>query len=145
MKELPVPLPPGTSFEELEALLPLDRQDGLDYTNLARHRLFRKWASADPAAAANYVLANPDRISPKVMGTVVEVVVRDQPAVGVDWVQNLPQGPYFDAAARVAVVHIADGNPKAAQELAALITDPAIQKESVDIIEAKQRRRERVR
>ena len=145
LKGFPVPLPTGTSFEELEGLLPLDRQDTLDYANRARHGLFRKWAAADPTAAANYVLANPDRISPKIMGTVVEVVVRDHPAAGVDWIQNLPDGPYFDAAARVAVVHIADAAPKTAGELAALITDPAIRKESLDIIEAKLRRRERVR
>ena len=129
-------LPPGSDFAELEKILPPDEPDD----PFPRMTLFEKWGAEDPAAAANYILANPGRVSPSLMTSVALDLLKKNPAVGIEWIQNIPEGPYFDAAAISGVMFTAVSFPDQARELASLITDPEIRKAQLKHIDSEQAR-----
>ena len=129
-------LPSGVEYPRILELLPATRAMDED-TPITRAlpSLLGKWAEADPAAAANFLIANPDRNNEYVMGAVVEVVSKNDPWRGVDWVQSFPEGPVFDTAARTAARWIAWDHPDEARKLAGMIEDPRLRLEALQSIQ----------
>ncbi|MGI8603036.1 MAG: hypothetical protein ACR2OZ_08550 [Verrucomicrobiales bacterium] len=140
-------LPSDANFEKIEQLLPPDPagKDISDPIKNGRHALLRRWASIDPAAAANYVMSVPERMGPDAIGTIAEAVVMNDPAAGVVWAQKFPQGPYYDAAVSAVIPHVGDGYPAQCRELAAMISDPAVRERSLQICAEKEERGKRSR
>jgi RNA polymerase sigma factor (sigma-70 family) len=126
-------LPVGIDFAKLEQQLPTDwpneeadRASGEeDAMTAIRGKLFWSWAKIAPVAAANHVLANPDRLAPGLMEDIVggyssyrhdnDIIV---------WVSTFAEGPYFDSAASSAAIY-ARGQP-GIEELIAKIKDPKL-------------------
>ena len=71
------------------------------------------------------------------MSEIAESLALRSPSVGLEWVQKLPDGPYFDAAATGFIPHIADGYPSEARELAEMITNEALRAQSLLLIQRK--------
>ena len=129
-------LPPHTNLAEMEKLLPASK-DGLDYIIDGRSALLRRWASEDSEAAGNYVMSHAERFQAASMSEIAESLALRSPSVGLEWVQKLPDGPYFDAAATGFIPHIADGYPSEARELAEMITNEALRAQSLLLIQRK--------
>jgi len=129
-------LPPDVDFAKFEEQLPADGTLGKSdrpfveieaYTEI-RQKLFWYWAKIDPAGAANHVLANPDRLAPRLMEEVVGgYSYRDLDGL-IGWVSGFPEGPYFDLAARSAAVY-ARGRP-GIDELIQRIQDPKLRQQA---------------
>jgi hypothetical protein len=115
--------PADADFAAIEQVMPLSgnvRSPSLDY---ARSLLFQQWGKSDPAGAANYVVSNSDRVGSEVMANVVQNFSLEHPAEAIQWIQEFPQGPYFDSAASMVILQIAQDYPDTARELAELIVD----------------------
>lgn len=98
---------------------------------LIRRKLFWHWAEIDPAAAANHVMANPDRLVPRLMEEIVGGYSRFKDSkVIIAWVATFPEGPYFDAAAKSAASS-ARGTPEI-DELIQKIQDPKMREEAME-------------
>ena len=118
-------LPANADFKALESLLPaVDVNKNEDPVNVSRSVLFEKWAAADPAGAANHIIENPSRFNPRLSHPIADVVLRNDPAVGWDWAQEFPDGPYFDTAASIAIDYMREFHPDQAKRLAEMIGDP---------------------
>lgn len=136
----------STNFKELEILLPIEnsvKEDrGIPWVSpleAARKALLRRWALVDPTAAVNYIISNPNRINPDGIVTVVSEVMLKDPLAGFRWIQEFPDGPYFDAAAYASIPYISDSYPEEALKLAKMIEDLRLQSESIKIIESKRK------
>jgi hypothetical protein len=133
LKQQLVILPANSNFEEIDKLLP-PLSESSSAIDSARSELVAKWAEVDPAAAANYVMASPDRMSPDKIGAIANVVLRKDLESGFDWVQTFPEGPYFDAAASAAIPFISSRWPEQSRQLAALIQDPKLRKAAAEYV-----------
>jgi hypothetical protein len=130
-------LPAGIDFAKLEQQLPTDwpneeadRPGGEeDAMTEIRGKLFWHWAEIDPAAAANHVMAHPDRLAPGLMEDIVGGYSYKHHNDITAWVSSFPAGPYFDAAARSAAVY-ARGEPGIG-ELIQKIQDPKMREKAV--------------
>jgi hypothetical protein len=131
-------LPAGIDFAKLEAQLPTDwpkveaGRPGVeeDAMTAIRSKLFWNWAKIDPAAAANHVMAHPDRLAPGLMEDIVGGYSYKHHNDITAWVSTFPAGPYFDAAARSAAVY-ARGEPGIG-ELIQKIQDPKMREEALE-------------
>ena len=124
-------LPMDSNFAELERLLPTKGRNSCDLGLSVEHLLVR-WGEADPAAAANYVAQNPERISPSMMSSVLQCFSEAHPVEALDWVLDFPRGPYFDAAAATVVAQLGDQYPDTAKELLEQIVDPEVRKRATE-------------
>ena len=136
-------LPSDSDFQEIERLFPVESEE-----NRSAHSpiwrgygvIFTRWAREDPAAAANYVMANSERVgADKIIG-IATIVALGDPLVAVDWVQTFPQGPYFDRAVSAVIPYINDGYIKESLELAAMIGDPTLRGQAIQKTKIKQER-----
>lgn len=98
------------------------------FTEIRRY-LLRDWAKVDPAAAANHVISNPDRLAPDLMREIVSGYSYKDCNGIVAWVTTFPEGPYFDSAAGSAAIY-ARGTP-GIDELIRKIQDPKLREEAV--------------
>ena len=133
-------LPDNAPFNQLESMLPAENTEmGKDEAfQHARSELFRKWGQIDPAGASNYVIANPERIGPKAISRIAAQVMLKNALDGFQWVQEFPDGPYFDAAASASIPYMNQEYPKEATELASMISDPKLREESLKMIRLSQ-------
>ena len=141
-------LPTDSDFEEIEKLFPVESEENrTDYSPIwsAYSRVFEKWAEKDPAGAANHVMEHPERTGEDKISIIAEVVAHGDPLVALDWIQNFPDGPYFDAAAAGIISSINDSYPDQALELAALIGDVKLREEAISQTKIKMARAERAR
>lgn len=136
LPEIARKLPPNSDFGEIERLLPAGGRKPDRELSYVREMLLAGWGASDPAAAANYVIANPERIPPEMMSSVLAYFARAHPAQALDWVQDFPPGPYFDAAASMVIIQIGENYPDTAKELAALIADPKSRTEALAEVES---------
>ena len=137
-------LPSDAKFEEIKQSFPVEKgYDELPVSPIheGRDQLFEQWAMSDPAAASNYVMAHPERMGPETITTIAETVMSSDPLVGLEWVQNFPDGPYFDAAAYGAIPHISDNYLNESLKLASQIENQKLRQLSIELLQAKQRRR----
>jgi RNA polymerase sigma factor (sigma-70 family) len=139
-------LPPGVNFENLEKLLPPGNrqaekgswQHSGDPVSGGREKLFEKWAKVDSIAAADYVVANPDRCPPKLIQTISKTLNLNDPAIATKWVEHFPAGPHFDAAADEAVWNLAMDHPDEALRLASRISDPKVKERALQRVDKHQ-------
>ncbi|MBC7979726.1 MAG: hypothetical protein H7Y36_04095 [Armatimonadetes bacterium] len=127
-------LPSDSDFQEIERLFPVEsEEDRTAYSPIwsGYGILFTRWAREDPAAAANYVMANSERVGAEKITVIAATVARGDPLAALDWVQNFPDGAYFDQAAFGVIAYIKDAHLKEALELAALISDPKLREEAI--------------
>ena len=128
-------LPSDSDFQEIERLFPVESEE-----NRSAHSpiwrgygvLFTRWAREDPAAAANYVMANSERVGADKITVIAATVARGDPLAALDWVQNFPDGAYFDQAALGVIGYIKDAHLKEALELASLISDPKLREKAIE-------------
>ena len=118
-----VKLPADTDFAKLEAMLP--PPDG--ETN-GRSEWAHAWGERDPEAAADYVMAHPDRCDPGLLQS-----IRSEPGSPpleeeLAWANRFPAGPYFDAAAYGVADRLLWSNPEEAKKLAERIESPVMRK-----------------
>ena len=83
----------------------------------------------DPEAAADYVMAHPDRCEPDLIGR-----IRTEPGNAtleeeLAWVNRFPAGPYFDSAAYVVAERMLWGHPAEAKGLAERIGSAEIRQD----------------
>ena len=129
-------LPTDIDFAKLESLIPTgpapgDRSPGSDPFNTGRRELFISWAKSDPAAAANHVIAHPDRLGAELMESIVgSYYYKDHSGVAA-WVSQFPPGPYFDAAAHSAAIYTRTSTPDETRELVLRIGDPKIREDAL--------------
>lgn len=131
-------LSPRVDFKKLEEQLPPDGPKdeshgphGIeDAFAEIRRRLFWCWAKVDPAAAANHVLANPDRLAPRLMEEIVGGYSDKDCNAIVAWVAAFPEGPYFDAAATSAACYARD--TPGIEELIRKIQDPKMREKAME-------------
>jgi hypothetical protein len=138
-------LRPDSDFKEIEKLFPVENAvNRTDYSPIwsAYNEVFKKWAAKDPAEAANYVMDNPERTGDDKISIIAEVVARKDPVTALEWVQNFPEGPYFDKAASGIISSLNNSYPNEALDLAALIGDPKLREEAISITKIKQQRAE---
>ena len=106
-----------------------------------RQILFEKWAETDAAAAAaaaNYVLENPERCPPALIGTISHAIGTSDSASALKWVNQFPGGPYFDQAASNAALWMGMPHPDEARQLIARMSDPEMRKDSLRNVEKQQ-------
>lgn len=129
-------IPSETNFAEIEALLPpLNSEMSTSEIEKGRSRLLTKWALADPAAATNFVIGNPERAGPSEIKGIVYAVMEDNPKGGREWVEHFPPGPYLDVAARAVVTQICLSLPEEAQRYAAMIENEELREQSMTEIQ----------
>lgn len=120
-------LPEHSDFVAIERLLNrVDPNNANLPENQARRVMMQKWAQLDPAAAANFVMSDPERYGAHLIHPIADVVLVREPWNGVEWVQTFPDGPYFDVAARIAVDYLREKYPNQAEQLAKLIGNKEI-------------------
>jgi len=123
-------LPPQTDFEEIDSLLPDTTSADPDIAPFSTRAylssgLIAQWSKSDPSSAALHVMEHPDRYPPVTIQTPVMALLTKDLATGIEWIQELPEGPYFDQAASVAIFRLIDeGKPQEAHLLASQIGDP---------------------
>jgi hypothetical protein len=83
------------------------------------------WAQRDVAAAAGWVVANPDRVSSQQASEMAGLLLNHDEAAGADWLAKLPAGEGRDAAVETAAIHWAGQNElELAGQVTASIRDP---------------------
>ncbi|MDB4569981.1 hypothetical protein N9105_02040 [Akkermansiaceae bacterium] len=128
-------LPSETDFAAVDALLPSSQRDG----DTAHHQLaslISAWGKADPGAAANHLVGNPDRSPLEMMRSAVADYAREHTDEAIICVQEFPTGPYFDVAVSAVVDQIGDTRFEEARDLTAGIEDAEIRNDSVRRIDA---------
>jgi hypothetical protein len=136
-------IPADADFERIEKMLPVEQGEDTKNTSpihAGRNELLQRWAEVDPAAAANYVLDNSDRIGPERVGVIVGSVTRADWESGLEWTATFPEGPYRDAASAAVIPYIGDFKPQEALQLAETITDPKLREKSIALVKGKQER-----
>jgi hypothetical protein len=133
-------IPADADFASIEKLLPVEK--GEDTKNdspiyAGRNGLLIRWAEVDPAAAANYVLDNSDRIGPERVGVIVNAVTLADPMSGLEWAGTFPEGPYRDAASAAVIPYVGDFQPEQALKLAEAITNPKLREENIKLVKGK--------
>gem|GEM_PF-6327589 len=129
-------IPEETNFAEIESLLPpLNSKMNSREIEKGRSNLLAKWAQFDPAAAANFVIGNPERADPSEIKGITMAVIRNSWESGLEWVEHFPPGPYLDAAARAAVAQIHRSRPEEAQRYAAMIENEELREQSMTEIQ----------
>jgi RNA polymerase sigma factor (sigma-70 family) len=145
--------PADVDFEALEKLLPIGNRQGgkepwqhlRDPVLRGREQLLVKWAKADPVAASNHVLANPDRCSPKMVNKMTDEMsfgtdsAPDYPTKIRSWVEQFGEGPYYDEAADQAVWKLAMDHPDEALRLASRMSDPKRKKSALQRVDKHQK------
>lgn len=132
-----IKIPENTDFADFESRLPLAGEkpaephdpSWTDPVAEIRKRLLWKWGEIDPAAAANHVMAYPERMEPKLIEPIVGSYSSKNPSGVVAWVATFPEGPYFDAAAAAAAIY-ARPYPEA-RELVLRIGDEKIREKAL--------------
>ena len=129
-------LPADIDFAKLESLIPTGPAPGEwsfgdDPFKAGRQELFRKWAKSDPAAAANHVIAHPERLGPDLIEPIVGAYYYQNPTGIAGWISQFPPGPYFDAAAHSAAIYTRNTTPDETRELVLRITDPTIREDAL--------------
>jgi hypothetical protein len=125
-------LPPQTDFAEIDSLLPHTEPTGPELSSTYAYMssgLVNQWSKSDPSAAAHHIMEHPDRYPvSKIETPVMEILSKDL-ATGIEWIQELPEGPYFDQAASVAITRLMDARkPQEAHLLASQIGDPELRR-----------------
>jgi hypothetical protein len=136
-------IPADADFTRIEKMLPVEKGEDTKNTSpihAGRNELLTRWAEVDPAAAANYVLDNSDRIGPERVGVIVGSVTRADWMSGLEWVGTFPEGPYRDTASAAVIPYIGDFKPEEALKLAEAITDPKLREQSINLVKGKQER-----
>jgi len=129
-------IPEETNLAEIESLLPpLNSEMNSREIEKGRSRLLLKWTQFDPAAAANFVIGNPERADPSEITGITMAVIRNKWESGLEWVEHFPPGPYLDAAARAAIAQIYRSRPEEAQRYAAMIENEALREQSMTEIQ----------
>jgi hypothetical protein len=129
-------IPEETNFAEIESLLPpLNSEMNSREIEKGRSRLLVKWAEFDPAAAANFVIGNPERADPSEIKGITMAVMRNNWESGLEWVEHFPPGPYLDYAARAVVVKTYRSRPEEAQRYAAMIENEELREQSMTEIQ----------
>jgi RNA polymerase sigma factor (sigma-70 family) len=129
-------LPPDIDFAELECLVPTgpapgEWRPGDDPFRIGRRALIDRWAKSDPAAAANHVIAHPDRLGTEMMETIIGAYYYQNPTGIVAWISQFPPGPCFDAAAHSAAIYTRSSTPDQTRELILRISDPKLREDAL--------------
>ncbi len=97
----------NADFGAIEGLLPWDQPPfpGSPWYK-GREALLAKWAEVDAAGAANYIIQHPERLGPEMIKPVTKTVVSVDFESGMEWVQGLPKGEYFDDATSEATLFL---------------------------------------
>ena len=120
-------LPEQSDFAVIEQLLnKVDPNNESLPENQARTVMMHKWAQLDAAAAANFIMSDPERYGVHLIHPIADVVLVRELWNGIQWVQTFPDGPYFDVAARIAVDYLREKYPNEAEQLAKLIGNKEI-------------------
>jgi hypothetical protein len=83
------------------------------------------WTHRDVAAAAGWVVANPELVSAEQASEVAGIFLTQDEEAGADWLAKLPAGAARDAAVETAAMHWAgQGEPELATQVAGTIRDP---------------------
>ncbi len=127
-------LPPGTDFAALERGLPPQPTPTLE--SLARGMVLARWGLTDPAAAARYVMASQDRISPEEVAVAAGMLDESHLSQTVAFFQAFPPGPYYDGPVSRLLPLIRGTHPELARELAARLPDPNAGGEGINPTEA---------
>jgi hypothetical protein len=123
-------MPTNADFEQVAAKIAgLDSKEPLSPFGGIQSALITRWSQVDPYGAAKYIMDEPDKFKPyNINYPVTEVMNRDLNK-GIEWIQAFPDGPYFDAAAEIAVLRLRErGNHREAEILASQIGDPSSRK-----------------
>ena len=129
-------LPANVDFARMESLLPeVDPNLRLDPVNQGRVILFERWGNKDPAAAVNYLISSPDRLSPSLIEPIIAFVMPKDRAAGIEWIQELPAGPYRDLALGASLRSLF-GYAEEARKIPPLISDPAIKEDALRTLRA---------
>ena len=143
IREQMAKIPADADFARIEKMLPVEQGEDTKNTSpihAGRNELLTRWAEVDPAAAANYVLDNSDRIGPERVGVIVASVAAADSMSGLEWAGTFPEGPYRDAASAAVIHYIGDFKPEEALKLAEAITDPKLREKSINLVKGKQER-----
>lgn len=129
-------LPADIDFAKLESLIPAGPAPGEwsfgdDPFKSGRQELFRKWAKSDPAAAANHVIAHPERLGPDLIEEIVGAYFYQNPTGIAGWISQFSAGPHFDAAAHSAAIYTRNTTPDETRELVLRITDLKIREDAL--------------
>ena len=129
-------IPPEANFAQIESLLPpLNSETSSHEIEKGRLRLLVKWARSDPAAAANFVMENPERADANAIRQITHAVLETNYHGGLEWIEYFPAGPYLDAAARAAVMRTYRSSPEVAQRYASMIENEKLREQSMKEIE----------
>jgi hypothetical protein len=110
-----------SNFKEFAELLPNDDKPiAFD----VRRTLIQNWAAVDPRQAAEYVLLNPDRVSPKQIGAVVSTWIETAPERASDWTLGLMDGEHRTEGIRALAEAWKASDPKRAWNIALELSDP---------------------
>lgn len=127
-------------YEALESILPIvERGPDAEVYKKARRGLLTKWAEDEPAEAANYIIANPERVPADLVTPVVRQAIKDLRFDGIEWVKEFPEGVYYDMAAVAVVEKLWDTHPAEAREWAGSIGDEKVRETQLRRIEAMNR------
>jgi hypothetical protein len=129
-------IPEETNLAEIESLLPpLNSKMNSREIEKGRSRLLLKWAQFDPAAAANFVIGNPERADPSEIKGIVYAFMENNGKRGREWAELFPPGPYLDVAARAVVTRYYRASPEIAQRYAAMIENEELREQSMTEIQ----------
>lgn len=131
-----VTLPADTDFAKLEAMFPppSGKTDVLEEEpqDWARRELIHAWGERDPEAAADYVMAHPDRCEPALIGSISRDSANPSLEEDLAWANRFPAGPYFDAAAYAVAPRIARLHLEEACQLAERIGNEELRKQFME-------------
>lgn len=110
-----------SKFKEFAELLP---DDDKPIAFDVRRTLIQNCATVDPWQAAEYVLLNPDRVSPKQIGAVVSTWIETAPERATDWTLGLMDGEHRTEGVRALAEAWKASDPKRAWNIALELSDP---------------------
>ena len=108
MPEVMSVVPPTADFLKLASFVGADDKTLAKATRTA---VLRSWASVDPAAAAEYVLANTPFVHADQMAVVVAQWAQTAPAAAAEWLANAPAGTPRDEGMAALARQSTNENP----------------------------------
>lgn len=127
-------LPPISDFRKIEEIITHEIviRDSEPYDpaapfNGSLSALYEQWAKVDPSAVANSIITSPRYLSPSYIEFPAREMLQRDLAEGIEWIQTLPAGVYFDTAVEIAAEALNEqGVYDEAKNLASKIGDPVL-------------------
>lgn len=122
-----------TNFAAVSDLLP-DDSKSIAYET--RNSLLKQWSTKTPLEAVNYITSNPETVSPKHIGAVIQTWMKSDPNSAIEWVESSTEDKYQEEGYKSIVAQYKKTDPEKAWQLVIKMKNPSLREELLKSIHA---------